>query len=99
MFTEARPLPVDEEVRRQFGIRSRVKFTKSGEVSIPMTFGILKPVVLVPDEFEQWPEDLGRAVCQHELAHVRRKDYLAQFITRLACVLFWPNPRRSLECR
>jgi len=57
-----------------------------------MTWGLLRPVMLLPTEAEDWPAERRRAVLLHELAHMKRWDYLTQTIGWLACALHWLNP-------
>ncbi|MGA9795020.1 MAG: M56 family metallopeptidase [Rhizomicrobium sp.] len=58
----------------------------------PMTWGIFRPVVLLPSDAEEWPRARLEAVLLHELAHVRRKDSLTQLASLAVCALYWPNP-------
>jgi TonB family protein len=60
--------------------------------TMPMTYGILRPVVFLPEDAAQWNDDLRRAVLLHELAHVRRGDVATQMLARLAVTLHWWNP-------
>lgn len=58
----------------------------------PMTWGILRPIVLLPAEFASWPENRLRSVLLHELAHVQRRDWGTELLGRVASALYWPNP-------
>ena len=69
-----------------------VALLRGTATATPMTWGILWPTVLLPDEAEEWGEDRRRMVLLHELAHVRRKDCLTQLAAHLACALFWFHP-------
>jgi beta-lactamase regulating signal transducer with metallopeptidase domain len=69
-----------------------VRLFRSGAVSVPMTWGFVRPVVLVPDAAESWPDDRRRVVLLHELSHVARLDGLTQILSRLACALYWFHP-------
>ncbi|HWA91924.1 MAG TPA: M56 family metallopeptidase [Rhizomicrobium sp.] len=65
----------------------------------PLTWGIFRPVVLLPRTATQWPRERLQAVLLHELAHVRRRDSLSQLVSLVACALYWPNPLIWLGAR
>jgi beta-lactamase regulating signal transducer with metallopeptidase domain len=69
----------------------RVRVLESGATS-PCTFGVVRPVILLPAAGADWPEAQRRFTLLHELAHVRRLDYLTTQVANLACALHWFNP-------
>ncbi len=76
-----------EALREQFGIRTRVQLKVSALVRSPVTIGFFRPLILVPASFflHLSPEQ-AESVLLHELAHVKRADYLLNVI-QLACRL------------
>jgi beta-lactamase regulating signal transducer with metallopeptidase domain len=56
------------------------------------TWGFLRPVVVLPAAGADWPAPQRRFALLHELAHVRRFDYLTTQLANLACALHWFNP-------
>jgi bla regulator protein blaR1 len=61
-------------------------------ISGPMTYGTLRPVILLPLDAESWSDEaLSRAMI-HELEHVRRADWLSQYIARIVGALYWFHP-------
>ena len=72
--------------------------TSPSEVG-PLTWGVLRPVVLLPKASVTWPRERLLSVLLHEAAHVRRKDCLARLIAVAASALYWPNPLVWLAAR
>jgi beta-lactamase regulating signal transducer with metallopeptidase domain len=65
---------------------------RGSRVGVPITWGIVYPVVLLPDDADAWPEERRRFVLVHEMAHVKRLDALTQLAGQLALALFWFDP-------
>jgi beta-lactamase regulating signal transducer with metallopeptidase domain len=80
------------ECARGMGVRSEVRLLRSREQSMPMTFGIRRPSILIPAIAETWTGDRRRAVILHELAHIARRDCLTQTLAFVACTLYWFHP-------
>jgi len=86
-------------IAADYGIRRTVELRTSGECRVAMTWGTLRPVVMLPAEALVWPDERLALVLRHELAHVRRGDCLARFFSQLACAFHWPNPLVWLAAR
>jgi protocatechuate 3,4-dioxygenase beta subunit len=80
------------ELSKALGLRRRVTLLLSDGQVMPMTWGWLRPVVLLPAEAGRWEPGRRRDVLFHELAHVRRWDCLTQAVAQLACGVYWFNP-------
>lgn len=72
-------------------VRRPVRFVKSKLVDAPATLGLLRPVVLLPaSALSGLPPACLEAIVAHELAHVRRLDYLANLLqAALEALLFY----------
>lgn len=81
-----------DEARRALGVGPRTRLLIGRGSAMPMTWGALRPVVLVPADALSWSATRRRAVFLHELAHIRRRDWLTQIAARLACALYWWHP-------
>lgn len=74
-------------------IRTRVKVFESTMAKVPMVMGWLQPVILIPGYALTGltPQQL-KAVLAHELAHVRRNDYLINLIQAIFESMFFYHP-------
>lgn len=64
----------------------------SNEVASPVTFGLRKPVVLLPANFPEFDAGLQDAILCHEIMHVRRRDWLAMLGEELVRAGLWFHP-------
>ncbi|HEX2079003.1 MAG TPA: M56 family metallopeptidase [Longimicrobium sp.] len=87
------------ECRARYGIRRPVPLLASDAVAAPATVGWIRPAVLLPSSAADWTAEHAHTVLAHELAHVVRRDCLAQDLARIACALHWFNPLVHLAAR
>ncbi|MDR3714640.1 MAG: M56 family metallopeptidase [Puia sp.] len=81
------------ELSDRLQIKRRVALLESELAKVPMMAGFFKPVILVPiGLLAQLPADQVEAVLLHELAHIRRKDYLVNMLQHFAEIIFFFNP-------
>lgn len=81
-----------EVLAAELGIARDVRVVTWDGPAMPMTWGTMKPVVLLPDSSRDWPAERRREVLTHELAHVSRGDYAARLLAALVCAVHWFNP-------
>ncbi|HTB12575.1 MAG TPA: TonB family protein [Bryobacteraceae bacterium] len=70
----------------------RVRWFVSSTVGGPVTFGFLNPSILLPTRVAELPDDLREAIAHHELAHVRRRDWLFVLAEESIRSLLWFHP-------
>lgn len=87
---EWRDLAIDSAT--QLDLTLPFSLLSSPATTLPVTYGLLRPRVLLPADADRWPADRRRAVLLHELAHVKRHDCLTQALAQLACAVFWFHP-------
>ena len=75
----------------RFDIRRRVVIAH-GPGAVPVTFGIWRPVILLPEEASGWSIERLETTLLHEMAHVARFDAATQAMARLLAALHWFNP-------
>jgi beta-lactamase regulating signal transducer with metallopeptidase domain len=80
------------KISADYGIKRAVELRVADGCPVPMTWGALCPVVLLPPDAANWPESRLTLVLRHELAHVARHDWLARLFAQVATILHWPNP-------
>jgi beta-lactamase regulating signal transducer with metallopeptidase domain len=75
------------------GISRKIEIRTTGKAHSPLTFGVMTPVILLPFAlvFQLSPAHL-KAVIAHELAHVKRNDYLSNLLLSTLEVLFFFHP-------
>jgi TonB family protein len=78
--------------RNQLGIRRPVTIKQSDRTTIPLTWGVLRPIILLPADADDWTPDRMGIVLAHELAHVKRQDCLTQLLAQVTCALYWFHP-------
>jgi beta-lactamase regulating signal transducer with metallopeptidase domain len=84
---------------RETGVTIRVRLLRSLDRTMPMTFGVIRPAILIPSIADTWTSGRRRAVLLHELSHIARRDCLTQLLARMACALYWPHPGTWLLAR
>lgn len=89
-----RGTPLDDhiaaDVQKILGTRAAVRSVEG--LTQPVTFGVLRPVVLIPRTLEASPEPVRRAVITHEMFHVRRRDWLWLLVEEAVGVVLWFHP-------
>jgi bla regulator protein BlaR1 len=82
-----------QQLARALDIRQTIALLESGLAKVPMMIGHLKPVILVPVGLLNAlsPAEV-EAILIHELAHIRRRDYLVNMLQNLMEIVFFFNP-------
>ncbi|MGC1452333.1 MAG: M56 family metallopeptidase [Candidatus Sulfotelmatobacter sp.] len=61
-------------------------------ISVPVTMGALRPMILLPSAWREWDDAKLDAVIAHEVSHVARRDALTQRLSLLHRAIFWFSP-------
>lgn len=77
---------------REWGVTRSVELRESNKVPVPLTWGTLHPLIMLPQGAGQWEEERLMAALQHELGHIKRYDVLTRGLTDLVCAIYWINP-------
>lgn len=85
--------PLPPAVRElEHRLQCRARWCISPGVSTPVTFGWLRPSILLPASFTTSPPARQRAIACHELLHVKRRDALAVLAEELIRAVLWFHP-------
>ena len=74
------------------GFKDDWRLRLSAEIETPISWGIIQPTILLPQHCVAWTAAERDAAMLHELAHLRRRDGLAQALALFCCALYWPHP-------
>jgi beta-lactamase regulating signal transducer with metallopeptidase domain len=77
--------------QRRMGFKHGTALLVSNELSSPVSWGLLRPIILLNDDAIRSRGD-AEAIIAHELAHVARLDWAKLILARTATALFWFNP-------
>lgn len=88
------------ELCDEYKISREVRVLQCGNpVAMPLTWGVLKPIVLLPGKAGEWTANRVRMVLSHELSHVARYDWIMQIAAELARGLYWFHPLAWMAAR
>lgn len=89
-------LPVEHDYARRWlaahPLRRKLVIRQSDRVSSPLTFGVLRPVILMPKSTDWSDEGTLRFVLEHEFVHVQRFDALSKLALIAAVCVHWFDP-------
>ena len=90
--TDQRILTVVARVRRDLNLRASVRTLISEDITVPIVWGIVRPVVILPANIREWTLRQIEMVLRHEMAHVCRADVFWLNLANLATAVQWFNP-------
>ncbi len=79
-------------VASESGLKRTLQVHLTPGLPVPITWGVMRPVILLPAESDRWSESRLRGVLLHEIAHVVRWDWVAHLLAEVTRALYWPNP-------
>lgn len=80
------------ECREKLKVKEEVKLVFSNEFGVPCIFGVLRPVIFIPESLGNMDENKLRMIILHELAHFKRNDIVVKIVILLYQWVYWFNP-------
>jgi beta-lactamase regulating signal transducer with metallopeptidase domain len=74
------------------GVKRVIDLLFHEDVRSPLTFGLRRPVIVLPLDARDWPDDDVRRALVHEIEHVRRADAATYGLTRAVAAVWWFHP-------
>ena len=78
--------------------RRPVALVRSARPAVIVTWGVVRPEVVLPADVDAWPRERLDVVLAHEIAHIVRGDWLVQTVAELCKAIYWFNPLFRLAC-
>lgn len=79
-----------ETYKKEIGVHQNVYVCYHFVTSVPIVFGIINPVILLPErDYTEQELDL---ILKHELMHIKHHDLLWKRICQIIQILYWWNP-------
>jgi len=85
-------LSLTQRLANRLGVTRPLTLLRGERLAVPVTWGVVYPAVLLPQDSDSWSEERRRFVLVHEMAHVKRFDALTQLLAQFAVALFWFDP-------
>ena len=81
------------QLKRQLGISKPVYLLESGIAKVPLVVGFFKPLILLPvGLLANLPYNQVESILLHELAHIKRRDYIVNLLQSFLETIFFFNP-------
>lgn len=94
LYVTALPIttPFAVRWRQTHPLKRPLRLLQSDQITATLTFGVLRPVILLPKAIQNGDETALRCLLEHEYAHVCRFDVAKKWLLALALCLHWFNP-------
>jgi beta-lactamase regulating signal transducer with metallopeptidase domain len=89
-------LPVEHALVKAWLSRHKsirpISVRQSDKIRSPLTYGVFRPVILLPAEASFLDDDKLRYILAHEDIHIRRFDYVWKFVFAAVLCIYWFHP-------
>ena len=89
-------LPVDNKNAKlwlsEHHIHRSIEIRQSDRISAPLTYGVFRPIILMPKTVDWDDLDTLKYVLTHEYVHIHRFDAVTKLVLTVALCVHWFNP-------
>ncbi|MFP3155532.1 M56 family metallopeptidase [Lachnospiraceae bacterium ZAX-1] len=89
-------LPIDTDLvlawQKAHKLKRPYSIRMSDQTTVPLTYGVFRPVILLPKKTDFSDEKKRSYILTHEFIHIRRFDALTKIIATTALCVHWFNP-------
>jgi TonB family protein len=97
--TDARLVRMCRDIADAHGLRRRINLVQSSRPGVLMTWGYWPPKIMLPSDAAGWSDARAQAALAHELAHVKRRDWLLQMAAEVLRAIYWVSPPAWMTAR
>ncbi|MDO8907802.1 MAG: M56 family metallopeptidase [Pseudohongiella sp.] len=76
----------------QLNISRSVVMARSHRIDSPISFGLIKPHIILPAQSDYWSASVMTDVLLHELSHIKRLDWITMMLAWIVAAFYWINP-------
>jgi len=87
-----------EHVTAIFGLRRRIPLVRTDRGAPIVTWGVIRPKIVLPADAATWPRARLDVVLAHEIAHITRGDWVVQIVAEVCKAIYWFNPLFRMAC-
>lgn len=84
--------PELSEIISTFGLRRKITVLESKNAETFLTYGIINPKIICPNNFENYDKDKIKFALIHEMVHIKNFDALYKIVIAAAVCIHWFNP-------
>ncbi|MDP4272389.1 MAG: M56 family metallopeptidase, partial [Bacteroidota bacterium] len=93
VFTDQNIIKLLEDCKHKLNVQTNISLIQTSGISIPAIFGVIRPWLLMPERVLKIMEyENLRYIILHELAHLKRKDIVINWISLILQIIHWFNP-------
>lgn len=82
-----------QETAGNFGYEKQfVTILRNDAVEVPVAWGLFRHFIIIPKDFEKLPAENCRLILIHELAHIKRYDFVTRIFAEILCAVLWFQP-------